>query len=30
MDNIECVHIDKQTTIPQLKNEFKWNEISYK
>jgi len=30
MANIECVHINKQTTIPQLKNELRWNEISYK
>jgi len=27
---IECVHINKQTTIPQLKNELRWNEAYYK
>ena len=27
---IECVHINKQTTIPQLKNELRWNEVYYK
>lgn len=30
MARIECVHINKQTTISQLKNELKWNEIYYK
>ena len=27
---IECVHINKGTTIPQLKNELRWNEVYYK
>jgi L-arabinose isomerase len=30
MANIEMVLIGKDTTIPQLKNELKWNEIYYK
>ena len=30
MASIECVHINKQTTISQLKNELKWNEACYK
>jgi L-arabinose isomerase len=27
---IECVHINRQTTISQLKNELRWNEVYYK
>jgi L-arabinose isomerase len=27
---IECVHINKQTTLPQIKNELRWNEVYYK
>lgn len=30
MAGIECIHINKQTTIHQLKNELRWNEIAYK
>ncbi len=30
MAGIEFVLIDKSTTLPQLKNELKWNETSYK
>ncbi|RYY72145.1 MAG: L-arabinose isomerase [Chitinophagaceae bacterium] len=30
MAGIECVVINEQTTISQLKNELKWNDISYK
>lgn len=30
MAGIECIVINKQTTIPQLKNELRWNDISYK
>lgn len=27
---MECLLIDKQTTIPQLQNELRWNEVYYK
>jgi len=27
---IECVHINKQTILPQIKNELRWNEVYYK
>lgn len=30
MAGIECITINKQTTIHQLKNELKWNEVCYK
>jgi L-arabinose isomerase len=30
MVNIECIHINKQTTLPQLKNELRWNDTCYK
>ncbi len=30
MAGIECVHIDTNTTLRQLKNELKWNDASYK
>jgi L-arabinose isomerase len=30
MAGIECILINGQTTIPQLKNELKWNDIAYK
>ncbi len=30
MANIEFVHIGKETTIPQFKNELRWNEMYYK
>lgn len=30
MANIECVHIGAGTTIPQLKNELRWNENSFR
>ncbi|RYZ19426.1 MAG: L-arabinose isomerase, partial [Sphingobacteriales bacterium] len=30
MAGIECVLINRNTTIPQLKNELKWNDVSYK
>ena len=30
MANIECVHINKQTSLPQLKNELRWNDTCYK
>ena len=29
MANIECVHIDKDTRINQLKNELRWSEVYY-
>lgn len=30
MAGIECILINNQTTIPQLKNELRWNDVSYK
>ena len=27
---IECIYIDKDTTIRNLKNELRWNEAAYK
>jgi L-arabinose isomerase len=27
--NIECVHIDEETKLSQLKNELRWNEVYY-
>jgi len=30
MANIECVLIDKNTNLHQLKNELRWSEVYYK
>jgi L-arabinose isomerase len=30
MAGIECILINSQTTIPQLKNELRWNDVTYK
>lgn len=30
MANIECVHIDRDTKLRQLKNELRWSEVYYK
>ncbi|HRR05992.1 MAG TPA: L-arabinose isomerase, partial [Victivallales bacterium] len=27
---IECIHIDKNSSIPKLKNELRWNDFTYK